>query len=68
MSKIDTFPGTFCFVYTYLALTLFVTYDAGACSEANARAVRDRGLHYLFGLKGSQPTLLGGPALARSSL
>ena len=35
-----------------------VTYDAGACSEANGQGVRDCGLHYLFGLKGSQPTLL----------
>jgi hypothetical protein len=34
-----------------------ITYDAGACSEKNARLVHERGLHYLFGLKGSQPTL-----------
>ena len=41
------------------ANTLFqlVTYDAGACSKDNARAVRDRGLHYLLGLKSSQPSL-----------
>lgn len=35
-----------------------ITYDAGACSKDNAQAVRDRHLHYLFGLKSSQPTLL----------
>ena len=34
-----------------------VTYDAGACSKANARAVRDRDLHYLFVLKSSQSSL-----------
>lgn len=35
-----------------------VCYDAGACSEANARYVVDCGYHYLFGLKGTQPTLM----------
>jgi len=30
---------------------------AGACSLANANAVRSYWLHYLFGLKASQPTL-----------
>jgi hypothetical protein len=35
-----------------------VSYDAGACSESNARDVRSLDLHYLFGLKGTQPTLL----------
>ena len=46
---------------TYGSGDLFrlVSYDAGACSEQNARAVRQYGLHYLFGLKASQPTLLG---------
>lgn len=47
-----------CQAYPTLGLFELVTYDAGACSETNASAVRDRGLHYLFGLKGSQPTLL----------
>jgi hypothetical protein len=47
-----------CQAYPTLGLFELVTYDAGACSETNARAVRDRGLHYLFGLKASQPTLL----------
>lgn len=44
----------------YQSLDLFrlVTYDAGACSEHNAAVVRELGLHYLFGLKGTQPTLL----------
>ena len=44
---------------TYSRGDLFrlVTYDAGACSKDNAEAVRKHGLHYLFGLKASQPTL-----------
>jgi hypothetical protein len=44
----------------YRSLDLFrlITYDAGACSEHNAAVVRELGLHYLLGLKGTQPTLL----------
>jgi predicted transposase YbfD/YdcC len=47
-------------VEAYAGLDLFqlVTYDAGACSEHNGRVVRELDLHYLFGLKGTQPTLL----------
>jgi hypothetical protein len=47
-------------VKAYAPLDLFrlVSYDAGACSLTNATAVRELGLHYLFGLKGTQPTLL----------
>jgi len=44
--------------YGSLGLFRLVTYDAGACSLENANAVRELGLHYLFGLKGTQPTLL----------
>jgi hypothetical protein len=45
---------------TYGKQDLFrlVSYDAGACSEHNARVVRSYGLHYLFGLKSGQATLL----------
>jgi hypothetical protein len=43
--------------YTGIDLFRMVTYDAGACSEHNGAVVRAKGLHYLFGLKGSQPTL-----------
>ena len=43
--------------YGHLDLFRLVTYDAGACSLDNATAVRERNLHYLFGLKGTQPTL-----------
>lgn len=45
---------------TYRSLDLFrmVSSDAGACSLENADLVRASSLHYLFGLKGSQPTLL----------
>jgi hypothetical protein len=46
-------------VRAYHGLDLFrmVSYDAGACSEHNARVVHELGLHDLFGLKGTQPTL-----------
>jgi len=45
-------------VYSRADLFRVVTYDAGACSKDNAQHVRSHGLHYVFGLKGSQPTLL----------
>jgi len=45
-------------VYGRADLFRVVTYDAGACSKDNAQHVRSHGLHYVFGLKGSQPTLL----------
>jgi len=50
---------------TYGQSDLFrlVTYDAGACSKDNAQVVRKHGLHYLFGLKASQPTLYNEAAL-----
>jgi hypothetical protein len=43
----------------YQSLDLFrvVMYDAGACSEANARGTRERGLDYVMVLNQSQPTL-----------
>lgn len=45
-------------VYRKSGLFKMVSYDAGACSEGNGREVVEEKLHYLFGLKGSQPTLL----------
>lgn len=45
-------------VYRGLRLFRLVSYDAGACSEHNARLVVEQGYDYLFGLKGTQPTLL----------
>jgi hypothetical protein len=45
-------------VYGSLGLFKLVCYDTGACSEENARLVRERGYHYLFQIKGPQPTLL----------
>jgi len=44
---------------TYASLDLFrvVMYDAGACSQANARATRGLGLHYVMVLNEAQPTL-----------
>jgi hypothetical protein len=47
----------FCEAYAGLEPCKLVTYDAGACSAQNAAHVRARGLHYLFGLKSTQPTL-----------
>jgi hypothetical protein len=44
-------------MYSRSDLFRLVTYDAGACSKDNAQAVREHGLHYLFGLKATQPTL-----------
>jgi DDE_Tnp_1-associated len=44
--------------YDGLELFTMISHDAGACSEHNARVVRELGLHYLLGLKSTQPTLL----------
>ena len=45
--------------YGSLGLFRLVSYDAGACSRENAEVVCDElHLDYLFGLKGTQPTLL----------
>jgi len=43
--------------YKRTRLFAMVSTDAGSCSEENGRYVRSKGLHYIFGLKGSQPTL-----------
>jgi hypothetical protein len=43
--------------YGSLDLFRMVMYDAGACSEANARETRARGLDYVMVLNRSQPTL-----------
>lgn len=45
-------------VYKKSGLFKMVSYDAGACSEENAREVVEENLQYFLGLKGSQPTLL----------
>jgi hypothetical protein len=42
---------------TYGGLFDVVTYDAGALSESNAKAVVDAGKNYLFALKGEQRTM-----------
>lgn len=47
-----------CTAYPGHGLFGLVSYDAGACSLANATAVAARDLYYLFGLKATQPTLL----------
>lgn len=46
-------------VAAYASIDLFrvVMYDAGACSEANARGTRELGLHYVMVLNEAQPTL-----------
>lgn len=43
--------------YKRTGLFAMVSADAGSCSEENGRHVTERGLDYIFGLKGSQPTL-----------
>lgn len=43
--------------YGPLDLFRVVSYDSGACSLENANLVRELRLHYLFSLKGTQPTL-----------
>ena len=45
-------------VYRKSRLFKMVSYDAGACSEENAREVVEENMQYFLGLKGSQPTLL----------
>ena len=54
-------------VEAYGSIDLFrvAMYDAGGCSESNARYTRQRGLHYVLGLDANQPTLF---AEARSQL
>lgn len=44
-------------IYGPLDLFRVVMYDAGACSEANARGTRELGLHYVMQLNDAQPTL-----------
>ena len=43
--------------YKRTRMFAMVSADAGSCSEENGRHVRSKNLHYIFGLKGSQPTL-----------
>ena len=59
-NEMGVFPAAldaYCTAYSGLELAKLVTCDAGVCSAHNATEVRARGLHYLFGLKGTQPTL-----------
>jgi hypothetical protein len=44
--------------YRRSGLFKLISSDAGACSLDNATLVRNKGLHYLFGLRKNQPTLL----------
>jgi hypothetical protein len=60
-NEMGHFPSAFkSLMQAYGKSDLFklVSYDAGACCEAHGRLVVDSGRHYLFGLKGTQPTLL----------
>jgi hypothetical protein len=36
-----------------------ISIDAGMVSKSNAQGLIERGLHYIMGIKGSQPTLFG---------
>jgi predicted transposase YbfD/YdcC len=57
-------------VSTYGNSKLFqmITYDAGGCSETNAQAVRDKGLHYLFSLKKFQKLIYDEASLVLRTL
>jgi predicted transposase YbfD/YdcC len=57
MGVFETALEHLCAAFPGSSLFQLVTYDAGACSKDNARAIRERGLHYLLGLKASQPSL-----------
>lgn len=57
MGVFETALDALCEAYRGLDMFRLVSYDAGACSAHNARAVRERDLHYLFGLTLGQPTL-----------
>ena len=57
MGHFATALNELCAAYGSLNLFRLVTYDAGACSRANAAHVRSKGLDYFFALKGTQPTL-----------
>ncbi len=52
-SVIDDLTGA----YKRTGLFAMVSADAGSCSEENGAHVRLKKLHYIFGLKGSQPML-----------
>ena len=57
-NEIGHFQAAFAsLVGTYATLFQLVTYDAGALSEANGRAVVDAKKHYLFGLKNENRTM-----------
>jgi hypothetical protein len=43
--------------YCRTGLFKLISYDAGGVSLENATLVRSKGVHYLFGLRGTQPTL-----------
>ena len=57
MGVFETALRALCRAYHGLDLFRLVTYDAGACSLANASLVRELGLHYFFALKSTQATL-----------
>lgn len=59
MGHFATVLEALCRAYLRGGLFRVVSADAGSCSEENGRLVVDKKLDYLFGLKGTQPTLLG---------
>jgi hypothetical protein len=65
MGHFATVLEELCGAYLRSGLFKVVSADAGSCSEENGRLVVDKKLDYLFGLRGTQPTLL---AEARSQL
>ncbi len=57
MGQFKTVINALVSAYKRTKLFAMVSADAGSCSEENGRHVKSKGLHYIFGLKGSQPTL-----------
>ena len=57
MGHFEVALGQLCRAYKGLNLFSLITADAGMCSEHNAQKVLDHGLHYLFALKLTQPTI-----------
>ena len=58
MGAFESALNALCAAYGRLNLFQMVSVDAGMCSLKNGELIRKRGLHYLFGLKSDQPTLL----------
>ncbi len=57
MGQFSTVVDDLVSAYKRTKMFAMLSADAGSCSEENGRHVTSKGLHYIFSLKGSQPTL-----------